>query len=219
MPTICSGATAAANGSTVSASPTQHPRHRLHPVQRHCLQSGKGLSPGCRRRAGQGIYFRLPVRHARSGQRLRPHGPHVRPARRIRGALSHKKRAMISHTPQNRIPSPAANRIIPMGDGAFCVRFFQTKCTAHKTANTRIDLTSGANPSASVLMPPSVESIIFSAVARIMATTQGRTPERKASTLHTSSGFQHRRDQQDDEERGQHHTQRSDQRPRKAALR
>ena len=69
-----------------------------------------------------------------------------------------------------------------MGDGAFCVRFFQTKCTAHKTANTRIDLTSGANPSASVLMPPSVESIMFSAVARIMATTQGRTPERKAST-------------------------------------
>ena len=111
-----------------------------------------------------------------------PHGPHVRPARRIRGALSHKKRAMISHTPQNRIPSPAASRIIPMGDGAFCVRFFQAKCTAHKTANTRIDLTSGANPSASVLMPPSVESIIFSAVARIMATTQGRTPERKAST-------------------------------------
>ena len=93
-----------------------------------------------------------------------------------------KKRAMISHTPQNRIPSPAASRIIPMGDGAFCVRFFQTKCTAHKTANTRIDLASGANPSASVLMPPSVESIMFSAVARIMATTQGRTPERKAST-------------------------------------
>ena len=89
---------------------------------------------------------------------------------------------MISHTPQNRIPSPAASRIIPMGDGAFCVRFFQTKCTAHKTANTRIDLASGANPSASVLMPPSVESIMFSAVARIMATTQGRTPERKAST-------------------------------------
>ena len=98
------------------------------------------------------------------------------------GALSHKKRAMISHTPQNRIPSPAASRIIPMGDGAFCVRFFQTKCTAHKTANTRIDLASGANPSASVLMPPSVESIMFSAVARIMATTQGRTPERNAST-------------------------------------
>ena len=89
---------------------------------------------------------------------------------------------MISHTPQNRIPSPAASRIIPMGDGAFCVRFFQTKCTAHKTANTRIDLASGANPSASVLMPHSVESIMFSAVARIMATTQGRTPERKAST-------------------------------------
>ena len=30
--------------------------------------------------------------------------------------------------------------------------------------------------------------------------------------------FQHRRNQQDDEERGQHHPQRSDQRPRKAAL-
>ena len=34
-------------------------------------------------------------------QRLRPHGPHVRPARRIRGALSHKKRADdLSYAPE-----------------------------------------------------------------------------------------------------------------------
>lgn len=35
------------------------------------------------------------------GQRLRPHGPHVRPARRIRGALSHKKKGDdLSYAPE-----------------------------------------------------------------------------------------------------------------------
>ena len=69
-----------------------------------------------------------------------------------------------------------------MGDGAFCVFFFQSRCTPHKRANTRIARPSGAKPPESPVKPPSVESPIVTAVARIIATTQGRTPERKAST-------------------------------------
>ena len=69
-----------------------------------------------------------------------------------------------------------------MGGGAFLILCFQPRCTAHSRPNTARERTSGAKPLPSAENPPSVESIMVSAVARIMATTQGRTPERNAST-------------------------------------
>ena len=55
----------------------QHPRHRLHPVQRHRFQSGQGVRPRHRRGACQGLHFRLSVCHAGFRARLRPHGSHL----------------------------------------------------------------------------------------------------------------------------------------------
>ena len=50
---------------------------RLHPLQRHCVQSRQGLAPARVRPAGQGLHLRRPVRHAGPGSRQRPHGPRV----------------------------------------------------------------------------------------------------------------------------------------------
>ena len=53
-------------------------------------------------------------------------------------------------------------------------------CSTHSNANTTMERASGAKcPPAK---PPSVESAILMAVAKIIATTQGRTPPRNAST-------------------------------------
>ena len=49
-------------------------------------------------------------------------------------------------------------------------------------ANTASARTSGAKPPETVVKPPSVESPMVQAVARIIATTQGRTPAKKALT-------------------------------------
>ena len=43
MPTTCCGRAAPASGSRASALQTPTPTHRLHPVQRHCFQSGQGV--------------------------------------------------------------------------------------------------------------------------------------------------------------------------------
>ena len=55
----------------------QHPRHRLHPFQRHCVQSGQRVRPHRLGGAGQSLHFRLLIRHARPRPRLRPHEPYV----------------------------------------------------------------------------------------------------------------------------------------------
>ena len=51
-----------------------------------------------------------------------------------------------------------------------------------KRANTASARISGAKPPETVVKPPSVESPMVQAVAKIIATTQGRTPARKALT-------------------------------------
>lgn len=49
-------------------------------------------------------------------------------------------------------------------------------------ANTAIERKSGANPACKSVRPNSVDSAMLSAVARIIATTHGRTPDKKALT-------------------------------------
>ena len=87
-----------------------------------------------------------------------------------------------SYIPQNRIPSPAESRIIPMGDGALPFFRRQRACSPHSSRNTTMERRSGAMPALSAANPASVESAMLTAVARIIATTQGRTPPRTALT-------------------------------------
>lgn len=83
---------------------------------------------------------------------------------------------------QNKIPRPAENRIIRIGDGAVFLIFLQIRCVAPSMANTAIERKSGANPVCKSVRPSSVDSAMLSAVARIIATTHGRTPDKKALT-------------------------------------
>lgn len=83
---------------------------------------------------------------------------------------------------QNKIPRPAENRIIRIGDGAVFLIILQIRCVAPSMANTAIERKSGANPVCKSVRPNSVDSAMLSAVARIIATTHGRTPDKKALT-------------------------------------
>ena len=83
---------------------------------------------------------------------------------------------------QNKIPRPAENRIIRIGDGAVFLIILQIRCVAPSMANTAIERKSGANPACKSVRPNSVDSAMLSAVARIIATTHGRTPDKKALT-------------------------------------
>ena len=78
---------------------------------------------------------------------------------------------------QNKIPRPAENRIIRIGDGAVFLIILQIRCVAPSMANTAIERKSGANPACKSVRPNSVDSAMLSAVARIIATTHGRTPD------------------------------------------
>ena len=70
-------------------SKSQHPRHRLHPVQRHRRQPGQGVLHGGFHPAGQGLPLRRPGGHAGPGTGERPHEPRLCPHRRVqRGGLS-----------------------------------------------------------------------------------------------------------------------------------
>ena len=71
---------------------------------------------------------------------------------------------------QNKIPRPAENRIIRIGDGAVFLIFLQIRCVAPSMANTAIERKSGANPACKSVRPNSVDSAVLSAVARIIAT-------------------------------------------------
>ena len=84
---------------------------------------------------------------------------------------------------QNKIPRPAENRIIRIGDGAVFLIFLQIRCVAPSMANTAIERKSGANPDCKSVRPNSVDSAMLSAVARIIATTHGRTPDISIDTI------------------------------------
>lgn len=92
-----------------------------------------------------------------------------------------KSIAMLEYSP-NKIPRPAENRIIRIGDGAVFLIILQIRCVAPSIANTAIERKSGANPACKSVRPNSVDSAMLSAVARIIATTHGRTPDKKALT-------------------------------------
>ena len=57
-----------------------------------------------------------------------------------------------------------------------------SRCSAHKSTNTAMERASGTKSVLRPAKPSSVESAILIAVARIIATTQGRTPPRTALT-------------------------------------
>ena len=69
-----------------------------------------------------------------------------------------------------------------MGDGALPFFRRQRACSPHSSRNTTMERRSGAMPALSAANPTSVESAMLTAVARIIATTQGRTPPRNALT-------------------------------------
>lgn len=69
-----------------------------------------------------------------------------------------------------------------MGDGALPFLLRHSRCSAHKSTNTAMERASGTKSVLRPAKPSSVESAILIAVARIIATTQGRTPPRTALT-------------------------------------
>jgi len=81
-------------------------------------------------------------------------------------------------------PSTAESRIIPTGTTALsCVSFYrQNARMLQKGKHRQCDAHPGQKPPKTVVKPPSVESPMVQAVAKIIATTQGRTPARKALT-------------------------------------
>lgn len=79
-------------------------------------------------------------------------------------------------------PSTAENSIIPMGEGALPLAFCQMSRTPARSARMPMPRHAGEGVSAAVEMPSRVLSPMVKAVERMRATTQGRTPERKAST-------------------------------------
>lgn len=79
-------------------------------------------------------------------------------------------------------PSTAESRIIPMGEGALPLAFCQMSRTPARIARMPMPRHAGEGVSAAVEMPSRVLSPMVRAVERMRATTQGRTPERKAST-------------------------------------
>ena len=83
---------------------------------------------------------------------------------------------------QNKIPRPAENMLIRICDGAVFLIILQIRCVAPSMANTAIERKSGANPACKSVRPNSVDSAMLSAVARIIATTHGRIPDKKALT-------------------------------------
>ena len=79
-------------------------------------------------------------------------------------------------------PSTAESRISPMGEGALPFAFCQMSRTPARIARMPMPRHAGEGVSAAVEMPSRVLSPMVKAVERMRATTQGRTPERKAST-------------------------------------
>ena len=71
-------------------------------------------------------------------------------------------------------------RIINIGEGFFFFVILKIKEMATRIANIIMPLKSGANPCVIIVKFNSVLSVIVIAVARISATTHGRTPFRKA---------------------------------------
>ena len=78
------------------------------------------------------------------------------------------------------MPRHAEMIIISMGEGFFFLTFLKMKEMATMIAKMINPLISGANPPLIVLKFKSVLSAIVIDVERIKATTQGRTPPRKA---------------------------------------
>ena len=69
-----------------------------------------------------------------------------------------------------------------MGEGALPLAFCQMSRTPARIARMPMPRHAGEGVSAAVEMPSRVLSPMVRAVERMRATTQGRTPERKAST-------------------------------------
>ena len=93
-----------------------------------------------------------------------------------------KSIAMLEYSPKQD-SEYAENRIIRIGDGAVFLIILQIRCVAPSIANTAIERKSGANPVyVNLWYQSSVDSAMLSAVARIIATTHGRTPDKKALT-------------------------------------
>lgn len=69
-----------------------------------------------------------------------------------------------------------------MGEGALFLTFCQMSRTPARIARMPMPRHAGEGVSAAVEMPSRVLSPMVKAVERMRATTQGRTPERKAST-------------------------------------
>ena len=77
---------------------------------------------------------------------------------------------------QNKIPRPAENRIIRIGDGAVFLIFLQIRCVAPSMANTAIERKSGANPL--VLTGLKAGTTYY----YMLQGNNGRTPDKKALT-------------------------------------
>ena len=96
--------------------------------------------------------------------------------------LEIKSIAMLEYTPKQRFRGLLKTGSSELGDGAVFLIFLQIRCVAPSMANTAIERKSGANPACKSVRPNSVDSAMLSAVARIIATTHGRTPDKKALT-------------------------------------
>ena len=80
------------------------------------------------------------------------------------------------------IPSAADNIIIKIGDGVFFLTFLKIICIHQSDANIITDSISGSASVFKSTNPKSDDNAITLAVARIIPTTQGRTPDKKAFT-------------------------------------
>ena len=78
------------------------------------------------------------------------------------------------------IPRPAEIRIIKIGEGFLFFIFLKIRAIKTKIARIIIPLKSGDIPPLNVVNFSSVLNAIVRAVARMSATTHGRTPRRKA---------------------------------------
>ena len=72
-------------------------------------------------------------------------------------------RRVIFYAPQNRMPSAAESRIIPMGDGALPFFRRQRACSPHSSRNTTMERRSGAMSALSAANPASAERTILRA--------------------------------------------------------
>ena len=83
------------------------------------------------------------------------------------------------YTEYRIMPRAAEMRIISMGDGFFFRIFLKTKATAIRRARIISPRRSGVKLPQTVVTLSRVLSAIVIAVARMRATTQGRTPRKK----------------------------------------